>query len=98
MLHCQVKDNLGALAERWKTLRLDGGVGLRLSRGLGRARKPVSVRKITQYSAAWVKSHARMASTSNQETFRAEVEGRLVFDILRQVRMDFTVPQCRGCV
>ena len=26
-----------------------------------------------------------MASTSNQETFRADVDGRLVFDILRHV-------------
>ena len=40
-----------------------------------------------RYSAAWVKTQARMASTSNQETFRAELEGRLVFDILRQVRL-----------
>jgi len=30
-----------------------------------------------------------MASTSNQETFAAEgMNGRLVFDILRQVRLD----------
>ena len=36
-------------------------------------------------SAAWVKSQSRMASTSNQETFRVDVPGRLVFDVLRQV-------------
>jgi hypothetical protein len=33
-----------------------------------------------------VKNQQRMASTSNQETFRADIDGRLVFDILRQVR------------
>jgi hypothetical protein len=43
------------------------------------------------YSAAWVKSQSRMASTSNQETFRAQgLAGRLVLDVLRQVR-------CCGC-
>lgn len=26
-----------------------------------------------------------MASTSNQETFRADIDGRLVFDVLRHV-------------
>ena len=76
---------MGTLADRWKALKLGDGQGLLLGRHAGRWRKPVSVRKITMYSAAWVKSQARMASTSNQETFRADVEGRLVFDILRQV-------------
>lgn len=28
---------------------------------------------------------SRMASTSNQETFRADIDGRLVFDVLRHV-------------
>lgn len=38
-------------------------------------------------SVAWVKSQSRMASTSNQETFRAEgLSGRVVYDVLRQVR------------
>lgn len=79
----QARDTLGALAERWKVLRL--GEGLRLSRHAAHCRRPISLRKVTMYSAAWVKSQARMASTSNQETFRTELEGRLVFDILRQV-------------
>lgn len=39
------------------------------------------------YTAAWVKSQARMASTSNQETFKAEVAGRLLLDVLRQVHL-----------
>ncbi len=29
---------------------------------------------------------SRMSSTSNQETFRADLEGRITFDLLRQVR------------
>jgi hypothetical protein len=41
--------------------------------------------QVTMYSAAWVRSQSRMASTSNQETWRAEVDGRLVVDLLRQV-------------
>jgi hypothetical protein len=44
------------------------------------------------YSAAWVKSQSRMASTSNQETFRAlGLPGRLVLDVLRQVRAATTL-------
>lgn len=39
----------------------------------------------TPDSPAWVKSQSRMSSTSNQETFRADTQGRLVFDVLRQV-------------
>lgn len=39
-------------------------------------------------SVAWVKSQSRMASTSNQETFKAEgLSGRVVYDVLRQVCM-----------
>ena len=48
--------------------------------------KPVSIKKVTQYSANWVKSQSRMSSTSNQETWRADIAGRVVFDLLRQVR------------
>jgi hypothetical protein len=47
--------------------------------------KPVSIKKVTQYSANWVKSQSRMSSTSNQETWRADIAGRVVFDLLRQV-------------
>ena len=35
------------------------------------------------YSAAWVRSQSRMSSTSNQETWRADVDGRVVVDLLR---------------
>ena len=42
-----MRDNLGALAERWKALRMDSGSGLKLSRAQGRWRKPMTVRKIT---------------------------------------------------
>ncbi|KAK9805765.1 hypothetical protein WJX73_007272 [Symbiochloris irregularis] len=80
----QVRDTLGALSERWKALGLSGTQSCRLSRHAGQRRRPITVRRITMYSADWVKRQTRMASTSNQETFRAEVEGRLVFDILRQ--------------
>ena len=34
---------------------------------------------------AQVRSQNRMSSTSNQETFRAEVAGRVVVDVLRSV-------------
>ena len=45
----------------------------------------MSIKKVTQYSANWVKSQSRMSSTSNQETWRADIAGRVVFDLLRQV-------------
>ena len=79
----QVKDSLGALAERFKALQIDGGA-LHLSREVkGHA---LRLKNVVQYSPAWVKSQSRMTSTSNQETYRADVEGRLVFDLLRQVQ------------
>ena len=39
----------------------------------------------------WVQ---RMASTSNQETFRADIDGRLVFDILRHVGPSLLTANC----
>jgi DNA polymerase delta subunit 1 len=61
----QVRDTLGALAQRFAELRLDAG-GLHISR-LSRAHSsPVSLKRIVMYSPAWVKSQNRMASTSNQ--------------------------------
>jgi DNA polymerase delta subunit 1 len=60
--------------------------GLQLSRFLPQHAKPsLSIRRITMYSAAWVRSQSRMSSTSNQETFKADIDGRLVVDVLRQV-------------
>jgi hypothetical protein len=57
--------------------------------------KPVSIKKVTQYSANWVKSQSRMSSTSNQETWRADIAGRVVFDLLRQVcRHDLHMKSC----
>jgi hypothetical protein len=41
-----------------------------LSRLVPRAAKPLSIRRITTYSAAWVRSQSRMSSVSNQETWR----------------------------
>jgi DNA polymerase delta subunit 1 len=64
-----------------------GGVGgLQLSRLLPQhAKHSISIRRITMYSAAWVRSQSRMSSTSNQETFKVDIDGRLVVDVLRQV-------------
>lgn len=80
----QVGHTLEALSQRFTSLRLSGG-NLQLSRLRGPAASPVSIKKVTMYSAAWVKSQSRMSSTSNQETYRADVDGRLVVDVLRQI-------------
>eukprot|EP00854_Cymbomonas_tetramitiformis_P003232 gene3232-4076_t len=52
---------------------------------LGRGPGALRVESVVMYSAEWVKSKAmgRMAATSNQETFKAAVEGRLVLDVQR---------------
>ena len=42
----------------------------------------------------WYGMQNRMSSTSNQETFRAELDGRLVMDILRQVLPFTAKPSC----
>lgn len=47
--------------------------------------RPLTLKSVVRYSPNWVKNQNRMASTSNQETYRTDVDGRLVFDILRQV-------------
>lgn len=49
---------------------------------------------VLQYNANWVRNQSRMTSTSNQETWRADIEGRIVFDLLRQVP---TKPFRRHC-
>lgn len=51
----QVKNSLGVLAERFKALGLDGG-GLHISRLQRMRSRPVTLKRITMYSAAWVKS------------------------------------------
>lgn len=58
---------------------------LQLSRYTPQHSTAIQIRRITMYSAAWVKSQSRMSSTSNQETFKAEIDGRVVVDVLRQV-------------
>lgn len=78
----QVGDTLEVIAQRFAALRLAGG-GLVLSRQAPACSRPLQTKRITMYSAAWVKSQSRMSSTSNQETFRADIEGRLVVDVLR---------------
>lgn len=81
----QVRDNLGVLAARFAALQVDGGSAF-LSRAAGRFSKALATKSVVQYSVAWVKSQSRMASTSNQETFKAEgMSGRVVYDVLRQV-------------
>ena len=85
----QVGHSLSTIAQRFKALNLPSNnttatSGLSLSR-MKSAPAPMQIKQITMYSAAWVRSQARMSSTSNQETFRAEIQGRLVVDVLRQV-------------
>jgi hypothetical protein len=43
---------------------------IQLSRLLPRCARPLSLKKVTMYSAQWVRSQSRMSSTSNQETWR----------------------------
>ncbi|KAA6423641.1 MAG: DNA polymerase delta catalytic subunit, partial [Trebouxia sp. A1-2] len=80
----QVKDTLGAIAARFKALHIGGG-GLFVGRLLAPHARPLTLKSVVRYSPNWVKNQNRMASTSNQETYRTDVDGRLVFDILRQV-------------
>ena len=61
----QVRDTLGALAERFTALKLNNG-GLHLSRLMRMHSKAMALKRIVMYSPAWVKSQNRMASTSNQ--------------------------------
>ena len=81
----QLENTLEAIQQRWKYLRLGKG-DLYLSRYLPDFAAPVSMKKVTMYSAAWVRAQTRMSSISNQETFRADnVDGRIVIDILRHI-------------
>ncbi|KAL4859641.1 DNA polymerase delta catalytic subunit [Chlorella vulgaris] len=77
----EVSDTLAILQDRFAALQLS----LKISRMLPRFSRPMSVKKVTMYSAQWVRSQSRMSSTSNQETWRADIDGRIVVDVLRQV-------------
>jgi len=86
----QVRDTLDRIKKRSEALGVGGisgsnGLLFGVGRLVGRHAKAAIVKKVTMYSAAWVKSQARMASTSNQETFAMTIDGVLVIDILRQV-------------
>jgi len=72
----QVRDTLGALAERVAALRPGGAPGLALSRLGARQARPLLLKRVVQYSPAWVKSQNRMASTSNQASFSARYFSR----------------------
>ncbi len=61
----QVRDTLGALADRCAALKIDGAA-LHVSRLLRRESRGLAVKRITMYSPNWVKSQNRMSSTSNQ--------------------------------
>lgn len=61
----QVRDTLGALADRCAALKIDGAA-LHVSRLLRRDSRGLAVKRITMYSPNWVKSQNRMSSTSNQ--------------------------------
>ena len=61
----QARDTLGALADRCAVLKLEGG-SLHVSRLLRQESRGLAVKRLTQYSANWVRSQNRMSSTSNQ--------------------------------
>ena len=65
VLTWQVRDTLGALAERCTALKIDGAA-LHVSRLTHAESRGLAVKRITMYSPNWVKSQNRMSSTSNQ--------------------------------
>lgn len=67
-----------------KATKLEGGE-LHISRLIRSHSHPVTLKRVVQYSPNWVKNQQRMASNSNQETFRIDIDGRLTIDILRHV-------------
>ena len=67
-----------------KALKIEKGE-LHISRSSPLHSRPLALKRVVQYTPNWVKNQQRMASTSNQETFRADVDGRLVIDLLRHV-------------
>lgn len=89
----QLKDSIRYLVERFRVLKL--GI-LDISRCKGRA---TDVKSVVSYGKQWVKQQARMTATSNQEVFRAVIEGRVVIDMLRVVLVaynlsTFTLAEC----
>ena len=68
-----------------------------MGRLLGSHARPLTLKSVVRYSPNWVKNQNRMASTSNQETYRTDVDGRLVFDILRQVGSSSFLPHMTIC-
>lgn len=78
----KVRDNLHAIKERFQILGVDMGV-LKLSRFRSGHDDGVQIKNVKMYSTAWVKSQARMAATSNQETWQVDIAGRVVLDLLR---------------
>ncbi|MCO5600346.1 hypothetical protein L7F22_054457 [Adiantum nelumboides] len=89
----QLKDSIRYLVERFRVLKL--GI-LDISRCKGRA---TEVKSVVSYGKHWVKQQARMTATSNQEVFRAVIEGRVVIDVLRFVLVaynlsTFTLAEC----
>ncbi|KAI5084309.1 hypothetical protein GOP47_0000478 [Adiantum capillus-veneris] len=89
----QLKDSIRYLVERFRVLKL--GI-LDVSRCKGRA---TEVKSVVSYGKHWVKQQARMTATSNQEVFRAAIEGRVIIDVLRVVLVaynlsTFTLAEC----
>lgn len=81
------------LNERFKHLKLG-------SFDLGRRpNKALEVKSVVSYGKNWVKNQQRMSATSNLETYRATVEGRVVVDMLRSITIahnlsTFTLAEC----
>ena len=59
----QVKETLAAIQERAKVLGLQADA-LHLTRLAGVHARPLAVRKVTMYSAAWVKSQVHVADAT----------------------------------
>ncbi|GAQ79724.1 DNA polymerase catalytic subunit [Klebsormidium nitens] len=89
----QLKESLRYLNERFKHLKLGS---LDLGR---RPNKALEVKSVVSYGKNWVKNQQRMTATSNLETYRATVEGRVVVDMLRSITIahnlsTFTLAEC----
>jgi len=92
LLTFQVRDTLKTILERGKAMKMD-------ALALGRDGGLLKCQSSVMYSAAWVRSQSRMSATSNQETFKASIGGRLVIDVLRHVLTNqslstFTLADC----
>lgn len=81
------------LNERFKHLKLGT---FDLGRRPGKA---LEIKSVVSYNKNWVKNQQRMTATSNLETYRATVEGRVVVDMLRSITIahnlsTFTLAEC----